>query len=190
LVVPSFRNLLLAMAASVCTLAASFLPTSTGPAPALTGGFGETTCNVCHRDFALNEPGGVLQLDALPQFFEAGRSYELSIRLEHPELKRAGFQLSARFADGTSAGSFQVTDTSLLRVQQARGVQYLSHNLAGALVVTDHVARWRFRWVAPRSSQRVVFHVAANAANHDASEFGDRIYTASFYSEGSEPVKK
>lgn len=36
--------------------------------------------------------------------------------------------------------------------------------------------RWRFRWRAPLDADTVRFHVAANAANGDRSEFGDRIF--------------
>jgi hypothetical protein len=187
--VPSCRSLLLIMAASASTLAATVLPTSTGPAPAHTGGFGEPTCHACHRDNALNEATGVVQLDSLPSVYQPGRVYRLTLSLKHAELARAGFQLSARFEDGSNAGSFRLPDTALLRVQRSRNIDYLSHTVAGTQQVAGRIARWQFEWIAPASQQRVWFHVAANVANNDASEFGDRIFTATLVS-GGEAVRK
>jgi hypothetical protein len=187
--VPSCRSLLMMMAASASALAAAVLPTSSGPAPAHTGGFGEPTCHACHRDYALNETTGVVQLDSLPRVYQPGRVYLLTLSLKHAELVRAGFQLSARFDDGSNAGSFRLTDTTLLRVQRSRDIDYLSHAMAGTQQVTGRTARWPFAWIAPATQRRVWFHVAANVANNDASEFGDRIFTANFVS-GGEAIRK
>ncbi len=174
---------------SATALAAAWLPTSTGPAPALTGGFGEATCQSCHSDYALNETSGVIRLDSLPAAYQPQQVYRLILHVRHAELERAGFQLSARFEDGTQAGSFNIPDTTLLRVQQARGVAYLSHNRAGTHQVAANAASWSFEWVAPAAEQKVLFHVAANAANNDASEFGDRIFTVK-YETGGETIRK
>lgn len=186
---PYFRNLSAVVAVSATAFAATFLPASTGPAPALTGGFGEANCQVCHRDYPLNETPGAIQLDSLPAVYQPQQVYRMVVSVRHAELERGGFQLSARFEDGTQAGSFAVADTALLRVQRAAGVAYLSHTLAGTHQVKNHTASWSFDWTAPAAQKRVLFHVAANAANHDASEFGDRIFTATFHS-GNDQIRK
>ena len=44
-------------------------------------------------------------------------------------------------------------------------------------VIVNGDARWSLAWHAPDDSgHSVVFHVAATAANHDGSPFGDRIH--------------
>ena len=176
---PNFRNIaVVVIAASVCAFAATQLAAySSGPPPAHTAGFGEPDCRACHADYELNEPGALIRVDSLPGRYEAGTTYPVQVVVRHAELRRAGFQLTARFADGAQAGTFVIADSLLLRVQGSRGVDYLSHKLAGADQVQGDSIIWRFHWVAPASAQRVVFNLAVNVANRDASEFGDRIYT-------------
>lgn len=116
-----------------------------------------------------------------------GTTYELTLSLAHPELGIGGFELSARHADGdrqgTQAGSLRavnarvdVTDTTALPVQYAR------HTYDGTRLDSAGVKRigWRLQWTAPADGGAVVFHVAANAANDDASPLGDFIYTRAF----------
>ena len=64
------------------------------------------------------------------------------------------------------------------------GIAYGSHTAVGAMPgdrsATDARAtlRWRLRWTAPAEGGAVAFDVAAQVANGDASEFGERLYTA------------
>lgn len=183
--VRSSRNLPWLVAAGAFALVATGLAAySSGPPPAHTGGFDEPDCTACHMDYELNEAGATLRLDSLPERFEPGHTYPLKLVVRHAELKRGGFQLSARHEDGSNAGAFVIADTLLLRVRSANGVDYLSHTMAGADQVTGDSVVWRFAWTAPAGAHhRVVFHAAVNVANRDASEFGDRIFTASFHAE-------
>ena len=150
------------------------------PPPAHTGGFGEPSCHQCHFDQAMNEPGKALAIRGLPARVEAGQTYELVVSLSQPGMQRGGFQLSARYAEGSQkkqqAGSLSAS-TSRATVQSERGVQYLNHTPEGTALLAPDSSRWRLSWKAPDTVQGpVVFHVAANAANGDASEFGDTIH--------------
>ena len=186
----SFPEVVVIIAASACVLAAQRLPSSSyGARPGHTGGFGEPTCRACHSDYPLNEGAAVVVLDSLPATYEPGRTYSLRLRVQHPELQRGGFQISARFEDGVQAGVIQAPDTTLLRLQPLRGVSYLSQTAVSSRQVQGDSIAWRFEWVAPAAARRVVFNVAVNVANDDASEFGDRIYTKVFYAAG-DSVKK
>lgn len=186
----NFLSILLAIAAGAGALAAKQLSLhSDGPQPGHSGGFGEPTCHACHFDYALNEGDAEIRVDSLPDSYESARSYPLRLVVRHAELKRGGFQITARYEDGTSAGSFEISDTAHLRVQRAKGITYLSHSAGGSKLVHGDSIVWRFKWLAPAGDRRVVFNVAANVANDDASEFGDRIYTREFFS-GGERVKK
>ena len=154
----------------------------TGPPAGHTGGFGEPTCAVCHW----SEEGGDREPGALsvevPARYEPGSTYDVAVRLRDPALRSAGFQLSARFAEGAAAGAQAGTlaapDSSVLVVTGGTGISYASHTAAGTLPAGDGAARWLVRWTAPAGGA-VVFHVSANAGNDDASELGDRIHTAS-----------
>ncbi len=136
-----------------------------GAPPAHTGGFGEPSCHACHFDAPVTDDG--VRIAGLPDRFSPGERYTLELVLEHAEMRTAGFQLSARDRDGRQAGSLEPDDGSTARARQG-GVDYLGHTRAGD-------GRWRFSWTAPDGTREVVFHVAANAANDDRSEFGDHI---------------
>ena len=155
-----------------------------GPPVAHTGGFGEPTCHRCHFDQPINAPGGSLRLVGVPEVYTAGARYVLTIELARPEMQRGGFQLAARFANGGSvarqAGRLGMLDDRVEVVRDdSSAVQYAHHTEAGTVLATPDTIRWMIAWSAPEmATARVVFHVSANAANDDASEFGDFVYIA------------
>lgn len=66
-------------------------------------------------------------------------------------------------------------------------VLYARHTVEGAAPVAAHEVRWTVEWQAPEEAgEAVVVHAAANAANHDESEFGDVVFTATARSEPGE----
>ncbi|HWO89209.1 MAG TPA: choice-of-anchor V domain-containing protein [Gemmatimonadales bacterium] len=157
-----------------------------GPPLRHTGGFGEPTCEVCHMGDAPNDPAGSLRLEGVPARWDPGGSYELVVVLDHPELQRAGFELAVRFAEGGEAGRQAgvlepAGPRARVSLDSASGVWYAHHTLLGTEVV-GHSTRWQIRWTAPSAAAGpVVIHVAANAANDDASPLGDRIYTGAWF---------
>jgi hypothetical protein len=154
-----------------------------GPPPEKTGGFGEQTCLQCHFDGPLDDPEGLLALEGIPgDGYVGGSTYRIEVLLSRPELRRGGFELAARFADGPDtgrqAGSIVALDE---RVDVIRGgttpVEYARQNAAGSVAESENVMVWSIQWEAPASGGGpVVFNVAANASNDDASELGDWIY--------------
>ncbi len=148
------------------------------PPLAHTGGFGEPTCRRCHFEYLPNEPGGRLTIRGLPDTCRSDTGYTLRVTLQHPEMRRAGFELAMRYADsGRQAGQLEPLDDRVW-FDTLRGVWYAFHSLAGTELTAPGKAVWRLRWVPPDTTARVVLHAVANAANDDASEFGDRIYQA------------
>ena len=99
----------------------------------------------------------------------------------------AGFQLSARFEDGGSAGTLAAADSCVRVFTSGAGVAYASHTEAGTVPREAGRAEWTVRWTAPEAGGAVVFHAAGNAANDDASEFGDRIHAAEARSPRRDP---
>ncbi len=153
-----------------------------GPVPAMTGGFGESTCRSCHFDNPPDAPRGSLRLEGLPERYEPGRTYRIQIDVRRPDIRRAGFELAVRFAEGPArgrqAGRLQPVDARTRTITSEDGlISYIQHNEAGS-AAEDGRGHWTIAWTAPDDALGpVVFNVAANAANDDASPLGDYIYT-------------
>ena len=169
-----FRILTAAIALSVAT-AATFMREK--PPEAHTGAFGEPTCQECHSGEPLNQAPGTVTIFGLPQFYSPGKSYVVTVTLSAPELQVGGFQMTARFDNGQQAGRLEASSTGTT-VSALRGIEYASHTLEG-IAATRNKVRWAVVWHAPEEARMtVVFNVAANASNDDASPLGDHIYTA------------
>lgn len=138
------------------------------PLPAHTGAFGESSCHTCHFEGDVGAGGGSLSLTALPGGI-------VVVRLQHRGMKKAGFQLTARFADGTQAGLF-TADGATYEVTVKEGIHYVSQTDAGNRV-TDDAAVWRVQWEPPAKGA-VRLHVSAVAGDGDESQFGDWVYLA------------
>lgn len=152
-------------------------------AGAFTGGFGEETCHSCHFDYDLNWDEGGLTVDGINDEVEAGKTYEITIKVKREEMGKAGFQLSTRFSDGSQAGTFQLGENERVMFTQEvpDSLQYVQHSEAGTDPVRDGENSWEIVWKAPDSiSDSIHFHITANAANGDQSEFGDWIYQRSY----------
>ncbi|MFP3941014.1 MAG: choice-of-anchor V domain-containing protein [Thermoanaerobaculia bacterium] len=97
---------------------------------------------------------------------------------------------SSRKAEGTtgSGGATREPAADPRRVEVVPygdpPVLYARHTVEGAAPVPSHEVRWTVEWQAPEEAGETVdFHAAANAANHDESEFGDVVFTATARSE-------
>lgn len=145
----------------------------------LTGGFGEGTCATCHFGADLDAPGGTFAVDGVPERYTPGAEYALRVRIARPGMAAAGFQLSARYADGpaagTGAGALEGSEGAAVRARG--GVEYAGHSGA-AHPGPGGEAAWTLRWRAPMEGGAVVFHAAGNAADGDGSPLGDHVYTA------------
>lgn len=145
-----------------------------------TGGFGEPSCHECHFDAPLNEPEGELRISFQR---ESAQSVRVRVVLARPGLEAGGFQLAARFVEGSRAGEQAGTlraadDRVEVRADERTGVEYAGHGSEGTAPTAADTVSWTVRWTPPTSGADggVRFHVAANAANADLSEFGDHIY--------------
>lgn len=177
-------------AALAITVLIAGAPYPDRPPPGYTGGFGEPTCLDCHFEGELNEPRGAVSLEGVPDRYMPGERYRIMVVLAREGLRAGGFQLAARFAGGERAGGQAgVLAPVDVRTDLAEGpetrVQYLHHTLAGLEPSSPDTVRWELAWSAPDEGGDVVFHVAANAADLDASPFGDWIYTASVVTSSS-----
>jgi len=170
-------------------IAASLATFRDGPLPGMTGGFGEPTCHSCHFDRRVNDPRGTLRLEGVPRTYSPGREYPITVIVRRGATSGGGFEMSARFLaapdTGRQAGRLRSADA---RTQVVSGkesdVQYIQHTDVGSALSRGE-GRWTTLWTAPiDGSGPVAFHVAANAANDDASPLGDFIYTTTATSRG------
>jgi hypothetical protein len=172
----------LCLAAAVVVPAGNRVLTASasGPVPARTGGFGEMTCHQCHWDNPLNDTPGRISLSGVPDTYTPGERYPITVAIAHPELVKAGFQMSARFEDGKNAGMFQSPDPLTESIPDDGGrITYIQHTSKGAVAAIKAESRWNVEWTAPASGGPVVFHLAGNASNGDDSPLGDYVYTTS-----------
>ena len=152
------------------------------PPPAHTGGFGEPSCHECHFDNVVNDTAGALRVSTLAAGYEPAQSRRVEIRLTHPDMSLGGFEVSARYQSGPSAGRqagmWNVIDGRVeITVSGEWEVAYAHQSDEGIVPTGGTVTVWTLGWVAPNDALGpVVFHVAANAANGDNSEFGDFVY--------------
>lgn len=169
---------LLVMAAAAGLMAVQTArPAPMLPAPALypanpptahTGGFGERSCQTCHREEDADSGVGSVTLATDPDGW-------IAVEMTHPGMVKAGFQLTARFEDGTQAGAF-TADGDAYAVEEKDGIQYAAQTDAGSRVSDGRVG-WRIRWTPPATGP-VRLHVSAVAGDGDESQFGDWVYLA------------
>jgi hypothetical protein len=145
---------------------------------AFTGGFGEETCRSCHFDYDLNMDGGSLTLDGVPESYQPGKDYEITVTLQAEQLEVGGFQMTTRFDDGSQAGEFSWDGDELMYTPSVTDeVKYLQHSESGTQQAEDRAIQWTFTWTAPeQDGEKVILNIAANSGNYDDSSFGDWIY--------------
>jgi hypothetical protein len=155
------------------------VPTAEGPPPGYSGGFGEPTCAACHVGNDVNAFDGRVTLEGLPSRYEPGASYPLTVVLEAEGTAVAGFQITARHADGTArgvnAGRLEPAEPRVA-VTDSAGVSYAHQSREGSVPGSGDRASWTVVWVAPAGGS-VAFHVAANSGNADNSPLSDLVYT-------------
>lgn len=144
-------------------------------AGAYTGGFGEDSCHSCHFDYDLNPGDGSLEIIA-PDLYRPGEPHEIEINVQREDIGKAGFQMTARFENGSQAGRFELNDKLTETPGIDNELQYIQHGI-GEVTAEGGSKTWAVIWNAPEEKTGPVYlNIAVNAANGDDSEFGDWIY--------------
>jgi hypothetical protein len=179
-------RILIPIAAALLALPLSLVAFREGPLPNMTGGFGEANCHQCHLDNPIDAPGGRVTLEGVPAVFEREREYKITVTLTRAGVERGGFEIAARFAEGPNrgkqAGTWHVEGGRLQTIasQTDPALIFVQHTTAGTKADTPGTISWAMTWTAPaRNDSPVIFNVAANASNDDASPLGDFIYLGS-----------
>ncbi len=170
------RFTLVSTASIVC--AASALAFSSGPPDDYAGNppF-DDTCVLCHSSFPLNSGDGTLTIEGLPEAYDAGVTYDLSVVLDDPGQMRWGFEITAVGPDDNRIGSFAITDATNTQLSDFGDRDFVKQTSEGTFAGTsDGPVSWSFQWTAPAEGT-VRFFVAGNAANFDGGTPGDYVYT-------------
>ncbi len=176
------------------TLPILLLAFSVGPDPRHTGAPGDQTCarSGCHAGTAVNAGGGRVELQ-LPggMTYVPGQKQRITLVITdtNATTRNYGFQASARLGSNEAngqAGTFSLVGRDLILCVDGRErtgtacpssapLEFISHADA-----SNRTGRFEFDWTAPATDVGPVkIYVAANAANGNGSNTGDRIYTTS-----------
>jgi uncharacterized protein (TIGR03437 family) len=191
-----FQKLSIGKAVTLCAAIPFVLwAFSEGPDPRHTGAPGDQTCVACHLGTVNSGPGRVTITFPSGNTYTPGATQRITVRVEDPNQRRWGFQLSARLASNErigQAGAFRSVDANTQVLCEngrpktgdqacpaAAPLEFVEHTIAGTRMGTTGGTNFDFEWTAPAAGAGdVVFYVAGNAANGDANNTGDRVYTA------------
>ena len=149
-----------------------------------TGAPGEGTCGDCHSSYTLNSGSGSVYLTGVPNEYNPGETYAITVHVSHPSMTRWGFELAAKNDDGMQGGEILVTQSSLTTSSNWNDITYIKQRNQGTFAGQNNGADWTFDWQAPQQDDGVIsFYVAGNTANFSNNTAGDYIYTNSSYSE-------
>jgi hypothetical protein len=184
-VVIAWSTVITTVAVTARAATASAAAYAEGAPPGFSSGFEEQSCHACHFHADVNASPGRVALEGVPERYESGRPYSLTIVLSRPAMKVAGFQLAARTDAGTQAGTLAPgpEERDRVGIDTQGGIQYANQRAKGTSPAADGTMRWTIVWTAPMHGGSVRFHVAANAADGDGTAEGDYIYLASAASE-------
>lgn len=132
----------------------------------------EQNCASCHFGAEPIIDSTALLIKGLPQQLLPGGVYELEVILKDVNAATAGFQLFAFSVDGP-AGTV---------VSSEAGVEFIGAAIRSTVPIQEDAGfSWTLQWRTMQViSSPIIFYVAANAANDDASPFGDTIHFRSY----------
>ncbi|MCH8902427.1 MAG: T9SS type A sorting domain-containing protein [Bacteroidetes bacterium] len=160
---------------------------STGAPAASTGAPGEVTCykSGCHSDVGLNTGPGItsIVMGDNETEYTPGVTYPVTVSLSQANIYRFGFEFVAlRDNDDTNIGSLAMTEPGRTQVLPGSNDfpnrRYVTYKFDGTNPKSAGLGEWTFNWTAPATDEGdITFYVATVAANNDATDNGDLVYT-------------
>lgn len=140
-----------------------------------TGAPGEGTCADCHKSYALNTGDGYVMVAGLPEQYEPGKSYTLTVSVYSPGMIRYCFEMVIMPDDDEQpTGSFVCLDTTETKISG----QYIKTTMNGFLGATEYCKSWNVQWNSPSKAEYpVTFYCVGMGSDCDNDENGDRTYT-------------
>jgi PKD-like domain len=150
-----------------------------------TGSPGETTCQSCHADFALNSGPGSISISNFGMNnwqYIPGQTYPITVTITQVGLTKFGFGLECLTSTQLNAGTLSIVDPNATKLlgKIVNGVNRINatHTLNGTFSLDSR--SFIVNWTAPPAGTGpVTFYFAGNATNDDISTSGDYIYSSS-----------
>ncbi len=138
-----------------------------------TGAPGEGTCQSCHDNYGLNSGSGSIMVMGMPMYYEAAKSYTLTVTVSCSGMTRFCFELTTvTEVDGHSAGSFTCIDSGCCL--SGKYIKSTKNGLGGS----EDSKSWQVQYNAPsKADSPITFYGVGLACNADNDEDGDRTYT-------------
>lgn len=160
-------------------------PASFGAPVSSTGAPAERTCaeSGCHDTYSVNAGRGTMSITVAgaEKGFEAGKTYDVTVRVADNNSRRFGFQLTALDGNGAMAGGFTVADPErtqiLMNELKLKDRQYATYTYPGTEQYAAGEGRWTLRWTAPAGAKNVTFYAATVVADDDNTDDGDYVLT-------------
>lgn len=156
------------------------LTSSGGPPINHAGAPGQGNCTACHSGVVNSGPATrSLVFDGNPGLtsYIPGQTYTAVLTINQSGRSVFGFQMVARNASNSNAGSFIITNPNQTQISSA----HLQHTGGGISSTTPGTKSWSFSWTAPAAGTGTVsFYVATNAADGTGGTGGDQLYTNVF----------
>lgn len=142
-----------------------------------TGAPGEGTCQNCHDEYALNSGSGYISLSGLPDQYEPGKSYIVTVTVYCPGMTRFCFELTIVSSDSSQpTGSFTCIDTTETCI--SGGGKYLKTTRYGMDDSANDMKTWQFQWNSPSKAEApVTFYGVGMGSDADNDEDGDMVCT-------------
>jgi hypothetical protein len=163
-----------------------------GPPAGRTGAPGEQTCIQCHSG-TLNSGPGSITISGVPETYEPNQVITLTVRVQHPDRRRWGFEITALDGENNKAGTLAPVNRNVTKVANGTGNlagrAYVEQTTNGTFAGQAQGAEWEVKWTAPdHDVGRVTFYAAGNAANNNNASSGDSIYTTAVSTGTSSPT--
>lgn len=149
-----------------------------------TGSPGESTCQSCHADFALNSGPGMISISNFGMNnwqYVPGQTYPITVTVSQAGLTKFGFGLECLTGSNINAGTLSIVDPNATKLlgKVVNGVNRINatHTLNGTYNLNSQ--SFIVNWTAPPAGTGpVTFYFAGNATNDDITTNGDYIYSS------------
>ena len=142
-------------------------------------------CTGCHSGVINSGQGNInITSNIPPSGYTPFSTYIITVEMTHPNLTKFGFEITSEDS-GSKKGNFTITNSNETKlVNSDFGVTHKSGGVNGSQSSNgEYIKSWDFEWTAPgfsSSTGSVTFYASGVAANNNAANSGDDVYTKEY----------
>lgn len=152
---------------------------------------GDGTCRDCHSSYGLNAGDGYIKLTGLPEKYECGKAYILTVTVYSPDKSQFCFVMTAEAEDdGYPAGTFSCIDSTETCIK-GNG-EYIETTKMGCMGGVNSMKTWQIQWNSPSMAESAItFYGCGLGGDGGGNKGGDCVYTCkmSIYPAPKVPVQ-